>query len=257
MVFRSRKLYFPSMTAAVLAYPAFSFDVPFLSNRRSPFAWAIAASILLHGFALGWLPGLQKADQGLPEPLSVFMPPPPPEERPVVKPPPTPPPEPEISPRPRRVQQQAVPQVPLPVLTQAPGEAPADTPSIYAPVPVEPPPPVVEQVRAPIPPPRPVTPDPAALAAYGKSLAGAVAAQQKYPRLAMMRKWQGTTLLQLDLTADGQLREMRVISSSGHDILDQQALDMVRAALPLPPLPATLAERPLTIDVPVVFRLTP
>lgn len=228
-----------------------------MSNRRSPVAWAVAASILLHGAALGWLPGFHKSVDPPSPPLSVFIPPPPPQERPVLAPPVQPPPPPETSSRPRQVQPQ-VPQIPLPVLTRAAGEAAPETPSIYTPAPVEaPPPPVSEPVRVPVPPPRPLAPDPAALAAYGKSVAGAVAAQQKYPRLAMMRKWQGTALLQLELAADGQLRDIRVISSSGHDILDQQALDMVRAALPLPPLPASLTERPLTIEVPVVFRLTP
>ena len=94
------------------------------------------------------------------------------------------------------------------------------------------------------------------LAAYGRELAGALATQQRYPRIALLRQWQGTALLQLELAADGRLLGVRVLSSSGHDTLDRQALDMVRAALPLPAMPAALAGRPLTVDVPVVFRIT-
>ena len=94
-----------------------------------------------------------------------------------------------------------------------------------------------------------------ALAGYGRSVAGAVAAHQRYPKIAQMRQWQGTTMLQLEFAADGRLLETRVLSSSGHDVLDRQALDMVRAAQPLPPLPAALAGRALTVNVPVVFRL--
>jgi protein TonB len=63
-------------------------------------------------------------------------------------------------------------------------------------------------------------------------------------------------LLQLELGADGRLLAVRVLSSSGHETLDRQALDMVRDAVPLPQLPAALAGRPLTVDVPVVFRIT-
>lgn len=93
------------------------------------------------------------------------------------------------------------------------------------------------------------------LNAYGRQLAQTIARQQRYPRLAQVRQWQGTAVLQLHLTADGALAEVRMLSSSGHEILDRQAIDMVREAVPLPRLPATFADRPLTIDVPVVFRL--
>jgi protein TonB len=96
---------------------------------------------------------------------------------------------------------------------------------------------------------------PAALANYGREIAGAVAAHRRYPRLAQLREWQGTAVLQLELAADGQLTAVRVLISSGHEILDRQALDMVRAAVPLPPPPAGLSGRALAIDVPVVFRL--
>jgi protein TonB len=103
--------------------------------------------------------------------------------------------------------------------------------------------------------PRAAAADANALSAYGKELAGAVATRQRYPRVALMRQWQGTAVLQLELAADGRLLGVRVISSSGHDTLDRQALDMVREAVPLPSLPEALAGRPLTVDVPVVFRI--
>lgn len=241
------------MTAIALP-PLLSFEVPELISRRFPFGWAIAASLLLHGVALGWLPGLQKAQTFLAEPLRVFMPAPPPEA--AVPPAPTlRPADPVPNSRPAQRQEQR--SLPTPVLTRAQEDHASAAPSFPVPAPVETLPAAVEPPRqvTPPPPPRVAGPDPATLSAYGKSVAGAVAAHQKYPRLAMMRQWQGTTLLQLELAADGQLRDVRVVSSSGHEILDRQAIDMVRAALPLPPLPASLADRSLTIDVPVVFRL--
>jgi protein TonB len=158
--------------------------------------------------------------------------------------------------------QRAEAPAPTPVLTRSAPAPAADAPTIaQAPVavPVALPEPVA---AAAVPQPVPVAPvarqaavDPAALAAYGRNIAGAVAAHQRYPRLAQMRQWQGTALLQLELALDGQLQSVRVLSSSGHEILDRQAIDMVRAAVPLPPLPANLAGRSLTVDVPVVFRL--
>ena len=102
----------------------------------------------------------------------------------------------------------------------------------------------------------PTAVDAEVLAAYGRELAGAVATQQRYPRIALLRQWQGTAVLQLELAVDGRLLGVRVLSSSGHETLDRQALEMVREAVPLPSLPAALAGRPLTVDVPVVFRIT-
>jgi protein TonB len=134
-------------------------------------------------------------------------------------------------------------------------EPDGDAPAIRreAPPPARP----VETPRASLPAmvPRAASVDAAALAAYGRELAGAVATRQRYPRVALMRQWQGTAMLQLDLAPDGRLLGVRVISSSGHDTLDRQALEMVREAVPLPSLPEALAGRPLTVDVPVVFRI--
>lgn len=226
-------------------------DRPRLSVKQSPIVWAVLASVVVHGVALGWLPGLHQAQEMMAKPLRVLLP------APVVEPVAVPPPPTSL----RQVQRAEAP-APTPVLTRSAPAPAADAPTIaQAPVavPVALPEPVA---AAAVPQPVPVAPvarqaafDPAALAAYGRNIAGAVAAHQRYPRLAQMRQWQGTALLQLELALDGQLQSVRVLSSSGHEILDRQAIDMVRAAVPLPPLPANLAGRSLTVDVPVVFRL--
>lgn len=224
-------------------------DSPRLSVKQSPIVWAVLASLVVHGMALGWLPGLQQAQEMISKPLSVLLPAP--EMEPLAVPPaPT---------FPRELRQA---DAPTPVLTrssQAPTSDAPSVPAVPAAVPVasaEPAlAPAVSQAAPSAAVSRQAVADPAALAAYGRNLAGAVAAHQRYPRLAQIRQWQGTTLLQLELAAEGQLQSVRVLSSSGHDILDRQAIDMVRAAVPLPPLPASLAGRSLTVDVPVVFRL--
>jgi periplasmic protein TonB len=228
-------------------------DTPRLSVKQSPIFWAVLASVIVHGMALGWLPGLRQAQEMMSKPLSVLLPPP--VAEPVAVPPAPTPPQP--------VRRTDVPTpTPTPVLTRSAPAPASDAPTVaQAPVaaPVAAPEavtaPAVSQAAPVVPASRPATTDPAALAAYGRNLAGAVAAHQRYPRLAQIRQWQGTALLQLELAADGQLASVRVLSSSGHEILDRQAIDMVRAAVPLPPLPASLAGRSLTVDVPVVFRL--
>ena len=226
-------------------------DSPRLSFKPSPIVWAVLASVVVHGLALGWLPGLQQAQEMMSKPLRVLLPAP--VTEPVAVPPaPT---------FPRELRKSDAP-APTPVLTrsaQAPVSDAPTVPAVLAAAPVAAAEPAVAPAVSPPAPSaavsRPVPADPAALAAYGRNLAGAVALHQRYPRLAQIRQWQGTALLQLELAVDGQLQSVRVLSSSGHEILDRQAIDMVRAAVPLPPLPASLAGRSLTVDVPVVFRL--
>ncbi len=101
----------------------------------------------------------------------------------------------------------------------------------------------------------PATPDAAALAGYGRTLAAAVDRHKRYPRIALLRQWQGTVLLQLNIGADGRVQEHRLAHSSGYQALDQQALEMLREAMPLPMAPAQLAGVDLSIDIPVIFRI--
>ena len=246
------------MNSAVLGYP-FSFPA---MNRPSvsadwPFGAAVLASVLIHGFALGWLPGLDgRMDQPeprqalhirlaapAPEPEALAVPPAPTFAAAATQPP---------------ARRAPAPQQSSPVLASPAREAGQDAPvlrevapALVVATPIEVPRPSPTAV-----PPRPPAIDAGALAAYGRELAGAVATHQRYPRIALLRQWQGTAVLQLELAADGRLLGVRVLSSSGHDTLDRQALEMVREAVPLPSLPAALAGRPLTVEVPVVFRIT-
>lgn len=256
------------MNTAVLGYP-FSFPAMTRPSARADwhFGAAVLASVLIHGFALGWLPGLEgrrdepEPRQALhvrfaapaPEPLAPAVAPAPEPQAPAVPPAPTfaaaaaqPP-----------VRRAPAPQRSSPVLASPIPETGPDTPVLRK---VEPTPAAAPPIEVPRPSPTPVpshsTIDAGALAAYGRDLAGAVATHQRYPRVALLRQWQGTAVLQLELAADGRLLGVRVLSSSGHDTLDRQALNMVREAVPLPSLPAALAGRPLIVDVPVVFRIT-
>jgi protein TonB len=108
----------------------------------------------------------------------------------------------------------------------------------------------IEAARAPA-----SSPDPSALANYGSVLAAAVDRFKHYPRIALLRQWQGTVVLQLSIGSDGRVQDYRLARSSGHDALDQQALDMLRQSLPLPLAPARLAGMDLAVDIPVVFRI--
>lgn len=218
--------------------------------------WAMAISIVIHGTALVWLPDRQQAGLLARQPLHMILSP----ARPPVAQasPPVPsleaPKPPDLLPTSSGSPRRAIEASRAPMGNAQPMAAEASaSQGISAPAIVPTTGPVASILEPPVT--RATSPDPATLSAYSRQLAGLIATNQRYPRLAQLRQWQGTTLLQLKLTTDGGVQGIRVVSSSGHDILDTQALEMLRAAMPLPPLPPSLSGRVLLIDVPVVFRL--
>ena len=63
------------------------------------------------------------------------------------------------------------------------------------------------------------------------------------------------TALLISLFFGGKLIEAKVEGSSGHPVLDTQALEMVKRVAALPAPPEGLREREFAVLVPVVFRL--
>ena len=58
-----------------------------------------------------------------------------------------------------------------------------------------------------------------------------------YPLEARKRKLYGQLRLLVSINADGSLNEMKVLKSSGHRILDQSAMQIVKLAAPFAPFP--------------------
>ncbi len=90
---------------------------------------------------------------------------------------------------------------------------------------------------------------------YGRTLSTLIARFQRYPHVALLRGWQGTAQLQLVLSATGKVLSTVVLRSSGFEVLDNQALEMVQRAAPFPQAPQALRGREVTVTVPIVFKL--
>ena len=93
------------------------------------------------------------------------------------------------------------------------------------------------------------------MANYAQLLAALIAKQRSYPRVAELRRMQGRVEVQMRVGADGRLTEARLSRTSGFEVLDRQALDMVRRAQPLPEPPDTLRGKEFLVNVPVLFQL--
>lgn len=229
--------------------------------------WAIICSILLHVLLAVVVPNIKFDKVTPPEILNVdFVK--------LPEPPPAPIPEP-VQPVPEVVKPKIEPKIkpePKPVVKPQPTpvvernetaiEPPPSQPTeVIAVAPKTDTAPPVQTVPAPIPVKQETPPAPSqtdiddARGKYGHSLWGAISKHKKYPKIAAMRNWQGEAIVELELDGNGKLKSKKIIKSSGHDVLDNQALEMVEKALPFPAPPEALRGTNFTITVPVPFKL--
>lgn len=97
--------------------------------------------------------------------------------------------------------------------------------------------------------------DPGSLGQYRLALIGVARRHKLYPDAARERGWEGRVAVELVLDADGALAAATVKHSSGHAVLDQEALQMLRRAAALTPVPPALKGREFRLEVPVLFEL--
>jgi periplasmic protein TonB len=79
---------------------------------------------------------------------------------------------------------------------------------------------------------------------------------RQYPLAARQARLQGTVQIAFVMRRDGKVLDAWIGASSGAKILDQEAIDMVWRARPLPAVPAGLPD-PLSLKLPVAFTLPP
>ena len=106
---------------------------------------------------------------------------------------------------------------------------------------------------------RPMAPKPGAgkKADFGwlaQTLWDRVARLKRYPHTARVNHLEGRVVIRAVITDDGQLAEANVSESSGHSILDEDALEVIRRACPLK-LRQPLGRRQVVVQVPINYRL--
>lgn len=78
---------------------------------------------------------------------------------------------------------------------------------------------------------------------------------KEYPAAARRSRTEGAVLLYFAIDRHGKLLDYRVEKTSGHPLLDREALAMIRRADPLPGIPDDMHRDRLEIVVPVQFTL--
>ena len=154
----------------------------------------VAIYMLASGLAMGLL-------EKLPTELKADVIPP---KQEVVKPPPPPPPD---------LQKPPPPFVPPPDISIQTEAAPTNTITVQS------------KVATPPPPPAPAPPKPAGISAPVQIAGGgAVCNSSYYPPIAVRLNQTGTTMVTVHIGADGNVQNVDIAESSGHDSLDQAAV---------------------------------
>ena len=97
--------------------------------------------------------------------------------------------------------------------------------------------------------------DAGTLEQYRLALIMATRRYKRYPAIAMEKGWQGRVEVHMVIGANGMVASASIKTGSGHEILDNQALDMLKKGKTTVPIPANLRGREFSIDVPVIFSL--
>ena len=133
-----------------------------------------------------------------------------------------------------------------------PDEAPAEVP-----LPVEKPPEKVQNS----PPPAPVTAQrvkggaPKVEPSWQTNLMRQLQRSKRYPASAQAHKEEGVVLLSFSLDRNGHVLAHSIARSSGHADLDNEVLEMIMRAEPLPPFPESMPLARIDLTVPIRFSL--
>ncbi|MDZ7804868.1 energy transducer TonB [Thiohalophilus sp.] len=75
-----------------------------------------------------------------------------------------------------------------------------------------------------------------------------------YPEEAVRNNVTGDLLLDVAINPDGSLKSVRVLRSSGHEVLDEAAQNIVRLSAPFPPLTEEILEDTDVLHIPRVWQ---
>ena len=215
-------------------------------NRESQRAPALPGPIVARLVAPPAPPATAAPQPEPPKPRAEKPPPPP-----VVKPAPAPKPSPIAKAEPEIPSAAPAPVAPAPV-------APAtETPPPSAPAPAATVPGPVARTD-----PQPTSSLPStegidalSLKQYSIDVAGFARKFKIYPRVARDNNWEGKVVIRVAVKANGINATYSVLVSSGHEVLDRQALEMITKGRSRAQIPPALRGKEFSFDIPVFYEM--
>lgn len=96
--------------------------------------------------------------------------------------------------------------------------------------------------------------NPNALKAYTSKIRAKLNRLKKYPPAAASQKISGVVTVNFTVNRQGAVISSRMVKSSGHPVLDQEAMALLKRCSPFPPMPKDLSQNSLNLTVPISFK---
>ena len=90
---------------------------------------------------------------------------------------------------------------------------------------------------------------------YAKAIKERILSQWKYPREAKDNLIEGKLLVVFGLGRQGEMKEIRIAESSGHEILDAEATRAIRSGAPFPHFPSHITVARLNVKASFDYRI--
>lgn len=100
-----------------------------------------------------------------------------------------------------------------------------------------------------------INPDKDAMLRYQDMVKQKIESCRRYPTWAKRQGIEGVSCLVFSLLSNGIVQDIKLIKSSGFDILDEEAISTVKRASPFKPIPEKINCSSLTMEVAIVFQL--
>jgi len=101
-----------------------------------------------------------------------------------------------------------------------------------------------------------VNPDKDIMLRYQDMVKQRIEEARRYPLWAKKQGLEGIAYLYFTILPNGMGRDVRVVSSSGSKILDEEAIATVKRACPFHPVPKEISRSPISMTVAIVFSLS-
>lgn len=93
------------------------------------------------------------------------------------------------------------------------------------------------------------------LDAYAQIIIQKIVDNLEYPLEAKKLSLEGSLKLALLLSSEGKVLDLKIKQSSGHEVLDRDALKAAKQIITYPPSPSEIRKKELWIDIPIVYKL--
>ena len=90
---------------------------------------------------------------------------------------------------------------------------------------------------------------------YKDAIKQKIESHRRYPPSARKHKLEGNATVEFIVMSNGNAHSVKLLESSGYNVLDEEALAMVNRAAPFPPIPAVFKLSEFRMEVTIVFDL--